>query len=67
MKEDEPIFREYCASWTVLGWHAIFGDAFTEILFGGLLEQTGALPAANLLCQAVATGIPGDWVPLRIH
>ncbi len=64
MKEDEPIVREHCASRTVVGWHAIVGDAVNEILFGRLLQQTGALPAANLLCQAVATGIPGDWAPL---
>ncbi len=64
MKEDEPIVREYCASRTVAGWHAIVGDAVSEILSSRLLQQTRGLPAANLLCQTVATGIPEDWAPL---
>ena len=40
------------------------GHAVAEILFGGLLQQTGRLPAANLLRQEVADAFPGDWAPL---
>lgn len=64
MKDDEPIVYEYFAGWTTVGQHVAVGHAVAEILFGGLLQQTGGLPAANLLRQAVATAIPGDWAPL---
>ncbi len=58
------LFASTCASRTVVGWCAIVGDAVSEIPSGRLLQETGGLPTANLLRQAVAFGIRGDWAPL---
>ena len=55
MKDDEPIVWECFAGWTTVGQHVAVGHAIAEVLFGGLLQQTGGLPATNLLRQAVAT------------
>ena len=55
------LFASIVLAGLLLGGTLLFGDAVSEILSGRLLQQTRGLPAANLLCQAVATGIPEDW------